>query len=159
VDEEKRIKQKYIIEEFIRIRKRMSRRETLTSKRLNGLISVENCQIEGFLIEQEDFVVTQKERGVYLRNMKPTDAVSNTISYKPTNLSNLFQEGSSQPVPVNAEQSKVIIKTTSEGANADLETWKKLNKEEQRKAKIAGGWSEMLFYERAKVEALWSFTI
>jgi len=159
VDEEKRIKQKYIIEEFIRIRKRMGRRETLTSNRLNGLISVENCQVQGFLIEQEDFVVTQKERGVYLRNMKPTDAVSNTISYKPTNLSNLFQEGSSQPVPVNIEQSKFIIKTTSEGANADLETWKKLNKEEQRKAKIAGGWSEMLFYERAKVEALWSFTI
>jgi len=158
-DEERRLKQKYIIEEFIRIRKRMSRREVLTSKRLNGSISVENCASEGFNIEQEDFVVAQKERGVYLRNMKSTDAVSSTISYKPTNLSNLFQEGSSQPAPMNIENSKVIIKTTSEGANADLESWKKLNKEEQRKAKIAGGWSEMLFYERAKVESLWGFSM
>jgi len=159
-EEERKTKQKYIIEEFIRIRKRMSRREVLTSKRLNGTITVEMCQNEGFHIEQEDFLVSQKERGVYLRSMRPTDAVSNTISYKPTNLSNIFQEGSSQPVPVNIEQSKITIKTTSEGANAVgvLETWNKLNKEEQRKAKISGGWSEMLFYERAKVEALWSFS-
>jgi len=153
--DERKIKQKYIIEEFIRIRKRMNRREVLTSKRLNGIITVEQCQTEGFHIEQEDFLVSGKERGVYLKN---TDAVSTkTTTYTPNNLSNIFQERSSQPVPVNIEQSKIIIKTTSEGANAELETWKKLNKEEQRKAKIAGGWSEMLFYERAKVEALWSF--
>jgi len=157
-EEEKKNKQRYIIEEFIRIRKRMSRREILTSKRLNGTITVENCQSEGVQIEQEDFLNAQKEKGIYLRNMRPSEGkeVRGQDSYQPTNAA-IFPQGSSQPVPANVEQAKAIIKTTSEGANADLEAWKKLNKEEQRRAKYAAGWSEMLFYERAKFEALWNF--
>jgi len=154
-DDEKKYKQKYIIEEFVRIRKRMARREVLTSKRLNGTITVENCQIEGFQIEQEDFLLAQKERGVFLRNMLPANTVSNPITYQPSNLHTFIE--TAQPVPVNIDQAKMIIKTTSEGANADLEAWKKLNKDEQRKSKLAGGWSEMLFYERSKYEALWNF--
>jgi hypothetical protein len=153
-EDERKNKQKYIIEEFIRIRKRMSRRETLTSKRLNGTITVESCQTEGVQIEQEDFLIAQKERGIFLIDMRPSDTAENG-GYTPTNPIN--HEGSSQPVPVKVEQAKVIIKTTSEGANAELETWKKLNKDEQRKSKYAGGWSEMLFYERARFEVLWNF--
>jgi hypothetical protein len=151
LEEEKLTRRRYIIEEFIRIRKRMSRREILTSKRLNGHITVENCQSEGFRIEQEDFLLAQKEKGVYLRATKPTDAVTN-ISYVPVNP--MSQERSSQPVPVDIEKANITIKTLSEGAHAELETWKKLNDDEKRRSKIASGWSDMLFVERTKVEAL-----
>jgi len=150
-EEERKNKQRYIIEEYKRNRTRMERREKLTSKRLNGTISVENCQIEGTRIEQEDLFISQKERGVFLRNTKPTDAISEE-SYRPSTI-NLFQD--SKPVPVNVEQANISIKQTSAGPNADLENWNKLSEEDKTKAKIAGGFPDSLFLEKAKFEAFW----
>jgi len=111
-DAERLNKQKYIIEEFIRLRKRMSKREVLTQDRLQGAVSAEACQTRGFMIEEEDFKAAQKKREVILKSNKTTQARSPTATWKPRPMLAMDGEKTSfvMPEPVVPEQAIEIVK-------------------------------------------------
>jgi len=162
-DQERLNKQKYIIEEFIRLRKRMSKREILTQDRLQGAVSAEACQTRGFLIEEEDFKAAQKKREVNLKNNKANQVPFPTADkrdWEPTQEAILTMGGEKatfvMPEPVFPELAKEIVKNISKGAMAELESWNKLTEIEKFKSKRASGWSEMMHFERAKEEAFGS---
>jgi CDK-activating kinase assembly factor MAT1 len=157
-DAERLNKQKYIIEEFIRLRKRMSKREILTQDRLQGAVSAEACQTRGFLIEEEDFQSAQKKSGVNLKSNKASQAAPK--EFVPSQEAILTMNGEKavfvMPEPVLPELAKEIVKNISKGAMAELESWNKLTEMEKFKSKRASGWSEMMHFERAKEEAFGS---
>uniref|UniRef100_A0A6B2LD46 MAT1 centre domain-containing protein n=1 Tax=Arcella intermedia TaxID=1963864 RepID=A0A6B2LD46_9EUKA len=149
-ENEKLQKQKYIIEEFKRLRKRMSARENLTFDRLRGNITAEACQQEGDKIEKADFQQAQAPRIIKLKQPKaPT--LQPLAEYKPQAL----QGNAEFPTPelVDKEAAEKALKSTKEGAFALLPNWTSLTKIQQSESKKASGWSFLDIAQRAKEEA------
>jgi len=147
-------KQRYIIEEFRRMRTRMSKRETLTFDRLKGILTAEACQQRGHQIEEEDFKAAQKERVVVLKRDKTSEIMQANFEYRP---SVAAMNGAAvefvAPEPIQKDLAEKLVLMTKEGAMADLPTWTNLTKDQQECSKRASGWTFMDFFERARQEA------
>jgi len=159
-DAERRNKQKYIIEEFKRLRTRMVKRENLTLERLQGAVTAEDCQKKGHQIEEEDFKAAQTKRAIILKRDGGSSASTQHLEYRPsavTGMGGAVVEFVA-PEPVQKDLADKIVATTKDGAMANLPAWNILTPEQQLCSKNASGWSFMDFFERARQEAFGSLT-
>jgi len=151
--------QRYLIEEYNRVRNRRQKRENLLTSWSTGTLKAEEVVSRGYTIEREDERLAAREPQVLLKYTKPgsglnsSSASSSAAMYRPSTIIGTIIGGVTGPELEDPNVPKTP-KSMNSKYNEKLSTLVPSEKDKFEKiAKLAGGYKSTLFSSRCIQEA------
>jgi len=151
--------QKYIMEEYDRVRYRRQKREDLLTYWGTGGFDPHNLSAKGWALEKEDERLSLREPQVLLKYQKPQlTGPTFSAQYAPSSANHVMSLGMQLPELIDQNAPKTPMSMTRE-YNAKLETLPEPDRAKyEKQSKLAGGYKPTLYATRYIQEAFGSLS-